>query len=116
MPVVITVLNSYSGWALCAEGFMLNNELLTTVRQFANRRLTFLSGRSTDRKQWSHSELYHVQGTGYIHSSDNANRSFQAMNRSLLNVILGGVGTKSKGTGKAKAIEGNAIETTSDQV
>ena len=28
---VITVLNSYSGWALCAEGFMLDNPLLTVV-------------------------------------------------------------------------------------
>lgn len=31
MPVAITVLNSYSGWALCAEGFMFSNNLLTVV-------------------------------------------------------------------------------------
>ena len=31
MPVVITVLNSYSGWAVCAEGFMLYMPILTTV-------------------------------------------------------------------------------------
>jgi len=31
MPVVITCLNSASGWALCAEGFMLVNPLLITV-------------------------------------------------------------------------------------
>lgn len=28
---MITVLNSYSGWALCAEGFMLDKPLLTVV-------------------------------------------------------------------------------------
>ena len=31
MPVVITLLNSASGWALCAEGLVLNNNLLLVV-------------------------------------------------------------------------------------
>merc|ERR1711907_263868 len=31
MPVCITVLNSYSGWALVAEGFLLNSGVLTIV-------------------------------------------------------------------------------------
>merc|ERR1719456_1625713 len=31
MPVCITVLNSYSGWALVAEGFLLRSPMLTIV-------------------------------------------------------------------------------------
>merc|ERR1712176_868939 len=31
MPVVITVFNSYSGWALCAEGVILGNDLLNVL-------------------------------------------------------------------------------------
>jgi len=31
VPVIITCLNSYSGWALCAEGFVLGSQLLTIV-------------------------------------------------------------------------------------
>merc|ERR1719183_472020 len=31
MPVCITVLNSYSGWALVAEGFLLGSPLITVI-------------------------------------------------------------------------------------
>jgi len=82
MPVVITVLNSYSGWALCAEGFMLDMPLLTTVGA-----LIGCSGAALTKIMCD------------------------AMNRDILSVILGGYGTKNSSKGEAMKFEGESTTT-----
>ena len=83
MPVVITVLNAYSGFALVAEGFMLDNPLLTTVGS-----LIGVSG----------SILSYIMCVG--------------MNRSLSNVLFGGIAPAANTDYK---IEGAITKTTVDE-